>query len=172
MKRIFAAGVLGLVLAGSALAQSQSGSQSNISGPGGGGAGIGGMIGGFLPSANGLAPGSGINVGNRMAAARGNSTSAIANRAVGNVLIGTPGAAANLVQALIQGGVPSVQSNLLAQALATFGSTHTLANLVLMIEAYNNAIRAMPAGGKLSPEMRTIRHAALRFGSRTGPPSP
>lgn len=169
MKRILAAGVLGLVLSGSALAQGGSG--SDHTGPGGGGSGWGGTIGAFMPLPNGMAGGSGINVGNRMAAARGNSPMAQASREVGGVLSGTAGAVGTLSASLTAGGVPAAQSNALAQAFATFSGAPTLSNLVAAVEAYNAAVRAMPAGTRASPALRMARLALLRLGSRTGAPT-
>ena len=171
MKRILAAGVLGLVLSGSALAQ-QGGSGSDHTGPGGGGSGLGGNVGAFMPLPNGMASGSGINVGNRMAAATGNSPMAQASREVGGALTGTAGAVGNLTASLIAGGVPSGPSTSLSQALGTFSGAPTLANLVLAVQAYNDAVRAMPAGTRASPALRMVRLALLRLGSRTGAPAP
>ena len=130
------------------------------------------MVGAFMPLPNGMAPGSGINVGNRMAAARGNSAMAQASREVGGVLTGTAGAVGTLVASLIAGGVPSGPSNALAQSLAVFSGAPTLANLVLAVQAYNDAVRAMPAGTRASPALRMVRLALIRLGSRTGAPTP
>ena len=170
MKRILSAGVLALVLSGTALAQGGSG--SDFTGPGGAGAGLGGSLGAFLPSPNGLAPGSGINVGNRMSAARGNSSVAVANRLVGGALTNAPGAVTALTSSLTASNVGSTQASALATALAAFGSAPTLANLQAAVTAYNDAVRSMPAGtARQSADMRTVRHALLRLGARTGRPS-
>lgn len=170
MKRILAASALALMIGSTA--QAQGGSGSDFSGPGGAGAGMGGTVGAFMPLPNGMASGSGINVGNRLAAATGNSPMAQASREVGGVLSGTAGSIGTLVASLTTGGVPSGPANALAQSLSTFSGAPTLANLVLAVQAYNAAVRAMPPGTRASPAMRMARLALIRLGSRTTSPTP
>src|SRR5665647_2843739 len=87
MKRVLAAGVLALVISGSALAQS--GSQSNTTGPGGGGGGVGGSVGANIPTPTGLTGlGSGGTIGERLENSRGNSPTAVANRLIGGTMTG------------------------------------------------------------------------------------
>ncbi|MHB1313358.1 MAG: hypothetical protein ACYC3L_15180 [Gemmatimonadaceae bacterium] len=163
MKRILSAGVLALVISGSALAQS--GSQSPTSGPGGGGAGVGGMLGAFLPSPSGVG-GSGASLGSRMSNVRGNGPAAVAMREVGGALTGATGAVGTLSASLTSGGVPATAANALAQALGAFGAAPTLANLQAAVEAYNAAVRATPAGTRPSASMRAARNALRTLSGR------
>jgi len=166
MKRILTAGVMALVLSGTALAQS--GVESGGSGPFGGGSGLGGSVGAFLPDPSGLSLGRGMNVGRSMLRNAGRGPMAVAQREVGGALTNAAGAVGTLTTALTGANVGATQAGALATALATFGGAPTLVNLQAAVNAYNDAVRSLPAGTRTLPTaMRAVKIALQKLGQTT-----
>lgn len=181
MKRILAVGVLAAVMAATAQGQLMA-AGSNFTGPGGGGGGATATVGAFLPTATVAVTMGGLP--SNSSAASFFSATAPANVTVGSgsnsvtvsvsveaqrSAAGAVSSAAN-VSAFVSSltGVPTAQAQALGNALAqigeaagrnTYGTTggqlFTAVNNA--IQAYNNAVNALPAGAPVPQSLIAAR---------------
>jgi hypothetical protein len=168
-KKLFAAAALVVLASSAAFAQTDFGS------PVGAGAGLGGTMGMGIPGRNvGAVMSGGVNTGGLSAArgafvgATGGSSVTVPNPAGGNVVV--PPAAAQALGAVL-GGSPSAADvaglnqgfggtaagNALVTSLQGLGATPTAAQVRGAIQAYNAAVRALPAGVVPGPALLAAR---------------
>lgn len=180
MKRILAVGMLAAVVAASVQAQGTglTAQGSNFTGPGGGGSGATATVGAYLPTSipsvgvapNGMPRGGGV--------ASFPTATAPANVTIGSganaVTVEIPAAAQQAAAGAIVSGnvtgfvqslgssVPTAQATALGNALAALGtqlasSANPSATLSTAIQAFNDAVNALPAGSAVPASLVAAR---------------
>ncbi len=184
MKRILAVGVLAATVAATAQGQNSGlmAAGSNFTGPGGGGGGATATVGSFLPTATAAVTIGGLPNGSSVAAffnatvpanvtvgSGNNSVTVVVSVDAQRSAAGAVSSSAN-VSAFVSSltGVPAAQAQALGNALAqigqaagrnTYGTTggRLFSAVNNAIQAYNNAVNALPAGAPVPQSLIAAR---------------